>query len=174
MTVATERPRAPEPIWLRCARLYLGETEIPGIENNPIIVRMWDGITGLWRDDETPWCAAFVHQVLTDMGLPSTRSAAARSYLRWGVQLATPAPGCVVVFSRPGSSWSGHVGFVAGVDDMGRLLVLGGNQGNAVSVAPFARERVLGYRWPQGEPLPAAEPLPVYANVTAATSRNEA
>lgn len=162
-----------EPVWLKCARLYLGEREIAGIENNPLIVRMWDGITGLVREDETPWCAAFVHRVLDDMGLASTRSAAARSYLKWGVGLATPAPGCVVVFSRPGSAWSGHVGFVAGVDHMGRLLVLGGNQGDAVSVAPFSRERVLGYRWPEGEPLPAVEPLPVYANADA-TSRNEA
>lgn len=175
MTAPLTIPGAKGPIWLQCARLYLGEAEIPGIENNPIIVRMWDGITGLWRDDETPWCAAFVHQVLTDMGLPSTRSAAARSYLKWGVRLAEPALGCVVVFWRgsPGG-WSGHVGFVAGVDERGRLLVLGGNQGDAVSLAAFDRERVLGYRWPEGEPLPVHhDALPVYANV-GPTSRNEA
>lgn len=168
-------PGAKGPIWLQCARLYLGETEIEGIENNPIIVRMWHGIAGLVRDDETPWCAAFVHQVLTDMGIPSTRSPAARSYIKWGVPLAAPAVGCVVVFWRGSpAGWSGHVGFVAGVDDLGRLLVIGGNQGNAVSLAAFDRERVLAYRWPAGEPLPAdGELLPVYANA-GPTSRNEA
>jgi predicted glycosyl hydrolase (DUF1957 family) len=56
-----------------------------------------------------------------------------------------------VVFSRPPNPWSGHVGFVVGIDVKARLMVLGGNQRDKVSIAPFDRE-VLGYRWPMGVP----------------------
>ena len=80
-----------DPIWLQCARLFEGEAEIPGIDDNPIIVRMWDGITGPLRHDEEPWCSAFVHHVFHELGMASTGSAAARSWLRWGVALPAPA-----------------------------------------------------------------------------------
>ena len=53
--------------------------------------------------------------------------------------LQAPTVGCVVVFEREGG---GHVGLVVGADTKGRLLVLGGNQGDAVSIAPFDRSRV--------------------------------
>jgi hypothetical protein len=34
------------------------------------------------------------------------------------------------------------------------LLVLGFNQSDAVTIAEFSRDRVLGYRWPKGQPRP--------------------
>ena len=61
-----------------------------------------------------------------------------RSVLLWGCN-AAPAPGetpwfgSVAVYSR--GKGQGHVGFVVGVDAAGRYLVLGGNQGDSVSVA---------------------------------------
>lgn len=155
------------------ARKFIGQTEIKGPEHSNVVVRWWEAIKAPFRDDETPWCAAYVGGVLEECGMTSTRSAAARSYLTWGKPLFTPAPGCIVVLSRPGSSWSGHVGFVVGEDQDGRLLVLGGNQGDAVSVAPFSKDRVLGYRWPDDEEFPKIALLPVYAT-NKATSRNEA
>jgi hypothetical protein len=39
------------------------------------------------------------------------------------------------------------VGFVVGKDKQGNLMVLGGNQGNAVNIKPFATSRVAGYVW---------------------------
>ena len=39
----------------------------------------------------------------------------------------------------------GHVGFFAGHEDP-NVLLLGGNQGDSVSVAPFAAARILGVR----------------------------
>ena len=66
------------------------------------------------------------------------------------------------------------LGFVAGVDDSGRLMVLGGNQGNRVSIAPFDKARVIGYRWPMD--VPASEfcsKLPLLAS-SAPASANEA
>jgi uncharacterized protein (TIGR02594 family) len=136
------------PAWLDAAYQDLGMLESPGRQHNMAIVRMWEAIKAPFRDDETPWCAAFVGAKLEQCGIRSTRSAAARSYLKWGIPVAV-APGVIAVFSRPGSSWSGHVGFVVGRNEAGNLLVLGGNQGNRVSVAPFAVDRLLDCRWPE-------------------------
>jgi hypothetical protein len=41
-----------------------------------------------------------------------------------------------------------------GEDAAGNLLILGGNQGDAVNVRAFPRARVLAYRWPPGRDLP--------------------
>jgi hypothetical protein len=76
----------------------------------------------------------------------------------------------VVVFERKGG---GHVGFLVGTDERGRLMVLGGNQGNSVNVAPFDRSRVLGYRWPQTNIVPGGS-LPLVASNGATASINEA
>ncbi|MCL1415701.1 TIGR02594 family protein, partial [Escherichia coli] len=70
-------------------------------------------------------------------------------YLNWGVELREPAYGCVVVFSRDGG---GHVGFVVGQHQNGDLMVLGGNQSDAINIRAFSRSRVTGYRWPVNEP----------------------
>ena len=119
------------------------------------------------RDDETPWCAAFVGAVLEECGIKSTRSAAARSYLKWGDAIARPVPGAVVVFWRGNpDGWSGHVGFVCGVTASGDILVLGGNQGDMVSIRTFTKHRVLGYRWPVNAPLPDSM-TPVVGSVLA-------
>ena len=160
-----------EPRWLAQARSHLGAREIAGRKHNPLILRWWTLIRAPFTDDETPWCAGLVGGVLESIGIRSSRSAAARSYLQWGRALASPRPGCIVVFER-GPKF-GHVGFVVGADRSGNLLVLGGNQGDAVSISPFSRGRVLGYRWPANEALPEAAPLPVLAH-GGAVSQNEA
>lgn len=69
-----------------------------------------------------------------------------------------PAYGCVVVFSREGG---GHVGFVVGRDKNGNLMVLGGNQGDAVSIRPFPVSRVTCYRWPSAYPSSGRFVLPL-------------
>lgn len=141
-----------KPIWLVMAEAFIGTREIPGARHNSVIVQWWADIRSAIRDDETPYCAAFVGAMLERSGYASTRSAAARSYLNWGEPLAMPIVGCIVVYSRPGCSWCGHVGFVVGRDSAGNIMTLGANQADTVSVVPFAVERVLGYRWPKDGP----------------------
>jgi uncharacterized protein (TIGR02594 family) len=103
----------------------------------------------------TAWCAAFVNASLAEAGLPGTNSLAARSFMDWGVPVDQPRPGDLAVFSRGDpNGWQGHVGFFAGYADDGRINVLGGNQGNAVSVAPYDASRLLGFRRAEGEPAP--------------------
>lgn len=155
--------------WLDQAQAFIGLREIKGPQHATDILKFWKDIKrGGIKDDETPWCAAFVGAMLERAGVQSTRYESARSYETWGVKLAKPVRGCVVVFTRDGG---GHVGFVVGQDKAGNLLVLGGNQSDAVNVRAFPRGRVTAYRWPAGVPIPAAN-LPVLA--AAEISKKEA
>lgn len=155
-----------EPTWLKIARQLIGISETKGPEHTPEILQFWRDIKrGGIRDDETPWCAAFVGAVLERAGIRSSRFESAKSYLQWGLPLDRPIPGCVVVFGRSGG---GHVGFVIGKTAGDGLLVLGGNQGDAVNIRAFPRSRVLGYRWPAGVQIASAD-LPT-GSATASTS----
>lgn len=141
-----------DPPWLAIAKREIGVKEIAGPGDHPRIVEYLAAtrITPALHRDETPWCAAFVTWVLESAGIASTRSAAARSYLTWGQELAEPKRGCIAVLTRPGAdhAGAGHVGFYVGSSDED-VLLLGGNQMNAVCMRLYARERVLSYRWPE-------------------------
>lgn len=141
-----------ELAWIKSARSKIGIREVKGSGNNPLIVGWLKNLKSAWLDDLTPWCGTFVAQCLKESGLnyPSTWYRA-KDYLQMSVKLDKPAYGCIVVFGRVGG---GHVGFVVGQDKHGNLMVLGGNQGDAVNIKPFSKDRVLGYRWPGIYPLP--------------------
>jgi uncharacterized protein (TIGR02594 family) len=95
----------------------------------------------------TAWCAGFVNAALNQTGGQGTGSLAARSFMDWGNPTDSPNPGDIAVFSRGNPSGPyGHVGFFQGYDDAGNVLVLGGNQSDSVSVAPYSADRLLGFR----------------------------
>lgn len=154
-----------EPLWVQVARRYIGVAEIPGKDSNPLLVKWWlKGGAAVWntlgRDDSrAPWCGTYVGECLDEVGLPRPQNwYRARAYLDYGEHIFTPVYGCIVVFARTGG---GHVGFVVGRNEHGALMVLGGNQGDRVSIAAFDPSRVLGYRWPVGAPR-TGQPLPRY------------
>lgn len=152
------------PLWLRVASAYIGQTEQAGSKHNPLVVKMFALIrmSGI-KDDETPWCAAFVGSCLEEAGIKSSRSAAALSYLDYGQKLAAPVLGSIAVKRRYNSSGKvigGHVFFVAGRTTDGRILGLGGNQNNRVGIDPFDPSGIVGYRYPLGLPIPR-DALPV-------------
>ncbi len=153
------------PRWLVIAEreLRTGVAEIPGPADSPRIVA-YHARTSLpseyAREDETPWCSSFANYCVTEAGYDSievTGSARARSWLVWGVGVAAEEPpyGAIVVLARgrgpqPGPevlNAPGHVGFFFGFASDDEILVLGGNQGDAVTVLPYPMGRVLGYRW---------------------------
>lgn len=138
-----------EPPHLTVARKYIGVHEIAGKRHNEKILALRRAAhTGIENDDD-PWCADFVNGVVEEAGFRSARTAGARKTLELGVALDGPAVGAIVVFWRGSrSGWQGHTGFVVGKDRDGNLMVLGGNQSDAVNIKPFSRSRVLGYRWP--------------------------
>ena len=131
------------------AKEYVGVSEVVGSKHNPSIIAMFKASGHEWvRDDETPWCAAFVNAVLAECGLRGTGKLNARSFLDWAepVDLADAEHGDVVVFWRGSpDGWQGHVGFFAGTAGQ-NVMVLGGNQSNKVSVAAYGKDRLLGVR----------------------------
>jgi len=141
--------------WMEFA---LREYGIRGIsrQGRTVNVTAYLKATGIGRsNDETAWCSAFVNWCLLMASFPGTGKANARSWLDWGgVTLDFPVYGCVVVLWRGSrDGWLGHVGFFVGMQG-DNLLLLGGNQGNAVSVRPYSKVRVLGMRWIEGFPVP--------------------
>lgn len=126
--------------------LLWGVHEFPDPGENPRIVEYLK-VVGLGPDDEISWCSAFVAWCMTQAQVPIIGiTGAARSWLKWGRKVDSPQIGDVVVLWRGSRmSWQGHVGIYVGGGG-GAVLLLGGNQGNAVSIAPFSVERVLEYR----------------------------
>jgi uncharacterized protein (TIGR02594 family) len=139
------------------AQRFVGKVnEIPGSEDHPLIQWFLSlcGF-GLHAHDETAWCSAFVNAICFLDDIPRSKSAAARSWLKEGVPipLINAQLNDVVVLKRgtgpqPGPEVldaPGHVGFFAGLED-GKVIILGGNQGNQVSLAHFPADQVLSVR----------------------------
>ena len=167
MTTAT-------PAWYRWAVAELGQKEVPGRASNPRIMEYRTiGKTPLAGEDGVvPWCAIFVNAALEAVGIRGTRSGMARSYERSSdfVKLPGPAVGAIVTKWRgKPTSGLGHVGFYVGHDARGRVVFLGGNQGDAVSRASFDPAQITGYWWPKGQPLPKVGKVDAGAAVASAT-----
>jgi len=146
-----------EPAWVERARRNLGVKETPGpVSTASILKYRIMGKCLLKGDDgDVPWCAIFCNAMLEAVGIKGTRSAMARSFSRWGQDCTvTKIPlGAVVVLSSTRGPASGHVGFAVALSPT-HVWLLGGNQGDAVSVAPFKRSRIVAVRWPDGGPVP--------------------
>lgn len=142
--------------WMAVAGQELGVREYPGMPNSPHVLKYFSAVGNLSKlaasRDETPWCSAFVNWCMARAGYQGTRSALARSWMRWGRRLETPHPGCIVVFSR--EKIFGHVGFYLG-ETSSEILVLGGNQQNPetqlyeVCEKYYPKARWLGFRLPR-------------------------
>lgn len=134
------------PNWIKTAFEEIGQKEQPDPGENPRIAEYLATVLQP-ADDEIAWCSAFVNWVMYQSGYLVTRSAAARSWLKWGTSLPSAKFGCIVVFQRGMEVWQGHVAFYLDGYD-GFIYALGGNQGDRVSIARYSENKVLGYRWP--------------------------
>jgi len=151
------------------AQRYVGIREIPGQMDNPAILAMLkltdDGKFDGWPEhDEVAWCSAAMNWWAWHLHLPRSKHLQARSWLNVGkiITLDEAQPkNDVVVLKRANDDSGpevvdlsgpvplyppGHVGVYAGRGDRGEIMVLGGNQGNTVSIAPYAADRLLGVR----------------------------
>lgn len=165
------------PPWLARARTYLGVREVAGRGNSPTIMA-WIRKLGARalgidvKDDLTPWCGTFtgicIKEALPDESLPPVL-VRAKAWLTFGRALSRGAPGAVMVFDRAGG---GHVSFYVG-EDRTHYHVLGGNQGNSVSIMRLAKDRLSGIRWPRTWAPEPGEPVMLTAAGTPA-SANEA
>ncbi|MBJ3774810.1 C40 family peptidase [Acuticoccus mangrovi] len=145
--------------WLDYLIHHIGVREIPGPQHHPLIVE-WGKQAGIdwWNNDEDAWCAVAVNGALVNCGYPSTRSALARSFTRYGTKLTRPVPGAIVVFPRGSNPLYGHVGVVEQVNGDGTVTVINGNVSNEVRRSVFRIASILpgGLRWPPGAPPPVA------------------
>lgn len=138
------------------AERFIGLKEVPGATSNPQILAMLR-LDQTWPEgDEVAWCSAFANYVAFLPDLPRTKSLRARSWLRVGraVTLDEARKGFDVVVLQRGDGVQpgpevieapGHVGFFDRIE-AGRVWILAGNQGNAVSVQGFPIARLLGIR----------------------------
>lgn len=158
--VSEKRAEPDQPGWLTLAAAEIGVKEGPGAANNPRVVQLFAdaGFPGI-KQDSVAWCAAAVGAMLKRSGHPPSGSLAARSYEAWGVGLKDPVLGCVATKRRGNSTWQGHVGFVVGASK-DQIFLLGGNQGDAWSVAAFKRSEFTSFRWPADVAIPTASKLP--------------
>jgi uncharacterized protein (TIGR02594 family) len=128
----------------------LGQKEIGGPGNNPVIINYAREAGFPWiNDEETPWCSIFLNWVAKKAGLQYSHNLNARSWLKIGqVVDLNPEPGDIVIFWRESiQSWKGHVAIFFGFSANGkRVYCLGGNQGNQVSISAYPKENVLGFR----------------------------
>ncbi len=134
----------PAPRMLLEALNLYGTQEVVGKKNNPDILAWAEecNIKG-YNADSIPWCGLFMAIVAHRSGkdLPSS-PLWARSWAKWGTESPSAQLGDVLVFER-GSG--GHVGLYIG-EDSDCYHVLGGNQGDAVSIKRIAKSRCLAVR----------------------------
>lgn len=164
---------AGEPPWIAEARRWVGRHE----RRDNDALAAWLRSDGHYLGDPSvlPWCGDFVETAVR-LSLPAEpvpeNPYLARNWLQFGRECGLVA-GAVAVFwrgSRNGTS--GHVAFVVGAD-RSYVTVLGGNQGDSVSVARLDRGRLLGCRWPSTYPL-AGEAAAPAASSAFPISTNEA
>ncbi len=155
--------------WMTEARSLIGTRELPGAANNPVIMawgnRLGARVLGIaYGADSVPWCGLFAAWCVHQAGIaPPAIAIRAKAWASWG-EAITPGMriplGAVAVFERQGG---GHVGFVESINRDGSLNILGGNQGDAVNVRRFGRDRLIALRWPKGQALAAHAPFAVAA-----------
>lgn len=154
----------------------LGVAEIVGKGSNRTIIGWRDelnqagiAIAG-YSDDDIPWCGLFAAIVTHRAGkMPVDSPLWARNWAAFGDPVSAAGLGDVLVFVRDGG---GHVGFYV-AEDATAYHVLGGNQGNRVSVTRIAKDRCIARRRPRYINPPASvRAFRVAAG--GALSRNEA
>lgn len=135
--------KEPGPKMLMEAIKLYGIKEVIGSIHNPVILS-WAEQLGLkqYKADEIPWCGLFVAYLALMAGkIPVKDPLWAQNWGNWG-KPSEPELGAVLVFVRNGG---GHVGLYVG-EDLECYHVLGGNQGNAVSITRIIKKRCTAIR----------------------------
>jgi uncharacterized protein (TIGR02594 family) len=146
------------PLWLEAGIKLIGTREGSGSSDNKAIIN-WavsegGDIAKEYTHDSIPWCALFANHILTKVGLKGTETLWALDFAgKWpSTRLAGPAVGAFAPMKRQGG---GHIMVIVGRDQHGNVMGLGGNQSDAVTIAPFSVSRLnQGFYWPKGPSLP--------------------
>lgn len=165
----------PGPRILKEMLALYGTIEVPGKRNNPMILR-WAKSIGLgevYKADSVAWCGLTVAYAAAQAGwdhAPRGNALWARNWALWGSAADRPMLGDVLVFVRGNG---GHVGLYV-AEDASAFHVIGGNQGDSVSIKRIAKTRLLAARrcpWRVNQP---ANVRRVMLTAAGALSKNEA
>jgi uncharacterized protein (TIGR02594 family) len=140
-----------EPQWVTLGRKDIGFHEVG--DNQGIEQFIQQAKCGQLGD---PWCAIWANAKLEQSGIGGTRSASSQSFRHSPnfVALQRPAIGALAVFWRNSrTSGLGHIGFYMG-ETPTQILVLGGNESDAVRQQFETRNQLIGYWWPKSQPTP--------------------
>jgi uncharacterized protein (TIGR02594 family) len=169
----------PGPLMITVARKYIGTTEAPGHKDNNVIIgwakRIGGWIASYYVRDSIAWCGLFVGYVAVASKKPfNGKMLSARSWSKWGTaRRGPPMLGDVLVFwrGRP-DGWKGHVGLYV-AEDSDAYHVLGGNQGDKVSIVRISKSRLIGARfyYKIGQPRNVRR---IFMNAEGKISTNEA
>lgn len=164
----------PGPRMIVEARALYGIAETQGPGNTAAIMQWADelgpGVRRVYSADSVPWCGLFVGVVAQRAGKALPASPLwARAWAGWGSASPQAALGDVLAFVRDGG---GHVGLYVG-EDGGSYHVLGGNQGDAVSIKRILKIRCIAARrsYKAGPP---SNVRPIRLSAFGALSSNEA
>lgn len=151
----------------------LGTKEIVGKEHNPVIMG-WAkelGLQKVYTADEIPWCGLAVAYAAHKAGVQVVdKPLWALNWAKFGNKVSEPMLGDVLTFKRDGG---GHVGIYVG-EDKDCYHVLGGNQGNAMSVTRILKSRLYQARrtaWKIAQPKNVRK---VFLDAKGTISKNEA
>ncbi len=155
--------REPGPPLLNEALQLYGVQEEPGDADNPLILS-WAkelNVTDCYYHDATAWCGLFMGIVANRAGYALPFAAPreilwAMNWKRFGDPAPVPMLADVLVFARPGGG--GHVGLYVG-EDAEAYHVLGGNEGDAVSIVRILRWRFVAARRAAGLVAPNIRPI---------------
>ena len=151
----------------------LGTKEVVGKQHNPVIMG-WAKelkLDKVYTADEIPWCGLFIAYCAHKAGVQVVdKPLWALNWAKYGKKVNEPMLGDVLTFRRDGG---GHVGIYVG-EDKDCYHVLGGNQGNSVSVTRILKPRLHQARrtaWRVAQP---ANVRKVQLSAKGAISKNEA
>jgi uncharacterized protein (TIGR02594 family) len=135
----------------------LGVAEVVGKGSNRTILGWRDdlNLAGVkiagYSDDDIPWCGLFAAIVAHRAGKTVVNEPLwARNWAHFGVPTDGAGLGDCLVFVRNGG---GHVGWYV-AEDATAYHVLGGNQGNCVSIRRIEKARCIAVRRPVYRALP--------------------
>lgn len=150
----------------------MGITEIPGPKSNSDIMA-WArevGVGHVYGNDDIAWCGLFVALVVHRSGRNIVKDPLwARNWAKWGVKAERPMLGDILVFKR---GTGGHVGLYI-AEDANTFYVLGGNQGNRVSITRIMKDMLIDARRPIYNNRPDSV-KPYFITASGAISTDEA
>lgn len=149
--------------------------EIAGDAHNPVIMgwakELGPYLGAAYKADETPWCGLFMGICALRSGqTPPKICIRAREWGNFGKPKKIPQLSDVLVFTRNGG---GHVGLYV-AEDQDCFHVLGGNQGDAVSIVRIGKNRLVAARECVWQGIRPANVRRVLMDITGKISHNEA